>query len=111
MANFQQVPSVATLPQLTIQNLVAANVRAAQAFPQDAAGTIASVAKRVAANVIRAANYATRIAELSKAGKTTEPLRSDYSNWYQAAIKLQQLLADEVAKLAAGTTPPLRAGP
>lgn len=70
----------------------------AQKLPQNIRGATASIAKRVAANIIRAPKYRQEILELNKAGKLTPGLVSSYKDWFDKASKLQQLLAKQLEK-------------
>jgi len=87
-------PPVGSREVLSVQNVSESDIQTASKFPQDTDGSnIVNVAKRVAANVIRASEYAQQIAELSKQGKATDDLREAYRLWYRAATLLQQTLA------------------
>lgn len=70
----------------------------AQKLPQDIRGATANIAKRVAANIIRAPKYRLEILNLNKAGKLTPGLVSSYKDWFEKASKLQQLLAKQFDK-------------
>lgn len=67
-------------------------------FPQNIRGATESVAKRVAANIVRASKYRSEILQLNKSGKLTPGLVRSYKNWLDKASILQQLLVKQLSK-------------
>jgi len=90
-------PAPIPLPEiLQVQFVDEAQVAAVKLYPNKVAGTTSLVAKRVAANIVRAPQYARDIADLAKQGKLTAGLKRAYKNWYDSATKLQKTFAAQL---------------
>lgn len=91
-------PPVPMPEDFVVENVVDSHVAAAKGFPADYRGSMALLAKRVAANVVRAPEYASSIAAFAKTGKATPEILETYRKWYRSATNLQKLLVMRLEK-------------
>lgn len=96
-----EAPPVPLPELLQVQFVDDAQVAAVKLYPQKVTGNTFTIAKRVAANIVRAPGYARDIAALAKQGKATAGLKKAYKDWYDSATKLQKLLGDRIKHPAA----------
>lgn len=91
-------PPIPMPEDFVVEHVVDSHVAAAKAFPPTLRGSMSLLSKRVAANVVRAPEYAREIAALAKAGKATSGILETYKQWYKSATNLQKLLVMRLEK-------------
>ncbi len=88
-------PPAVDVSRLEALEVIESEAEVAAKFPV-VAGNVENLAKRVAANVIRAEKYAQEVSDIAKAGKATQDFLNAYNDWYKSATELQKTLANRL---------------